>query len=152
MNSLAFRWGRRWVADPRRRGGGDPLRATVLGLVPKPSVDLAGLLAGAGFSGELRRLVEIRAPDLAAYQDVAYARRYIEFLRQVAAREQERAPGQTRICRGRGAPPLQLMGVQDEYEVARLLLREGRTRRSAGSSRVRPRLLALHPRFCARWG
>ncbi|HEY4770363.1 MAG TPA: indolepyruvate ferredoxin oxidoreductase family protein, partial [Myxococcales bacterium] len=72
VNSLAFRWGRRWVADRAGVEAATRAEATVLELVPKPSVDLAGLLAGAGFAGELRRLVEIRAPDLAAYQDVAY--------------------------------------------------------------------------------
>jgi len=148
MNSLAFRWGRRWVADRAAVEEATRSEATVLGLVPKPSVDLAGLLAGAGFSGELRRLVEIRAPDLAAYQDVAYARRYIEFLRQVAAREQERAPGQTRIAEAVARHLYKLMAYKDEYEVARLLLREGADpeirRQFAGGARV---YWHLHPPF-----
>src|SRR5467141_800645 len=148
MNSLAFRWGRRWVADRAAVEEATRSEATVLGLVPKPSVDLAGLLAGAGFAGELRRLVEIRAPDLAAYQDVAYARRYFEFVRQVAAREQERTPGQTRIAEAVARHLYKLMAYKDEYEVARLLLREGAApeirMQFAGGARV---YWHLHPPF-----
>ena len=69
--------------------------------------------------------MEIRAPDLASYQDAAYARSYVEFVRQVAAREQERAPGQTRIAEAVARHLYKLMAYKDEYEVARLLLREG---------------------------
>jgi indolepyruvate ferredoxin oxidoreductase len=125
VNRSAFRWGRRWVADRAAVEVAIGAEATVLELAPKPSADLAGLLDGTGFAGELRRLVEIRAPDLASYQDVAYARRYVEFVRQVAAREQERAPGQTRIAEAVARHFYKLMAYKDEYEVARLLLREG---------------------------
>src|SRR6266850_4925255 len=148
VNSLAFRWGRRWVADRAAVEAATREEATVLGLVPKPSADLAGLLAGAGFAGELRRLVEIRAPDLAAYQDVAYARRYVDFVRQVAAREQERAPGQTCIAEAVARHLYKLMAYKDEYEVARLLLREGAApeirMQFAGGARV---YWHLHPPF-----
>jgi len=148
VNSLAFRWGRRWVADRAAVEAATREEATVLGLVPKPSADLAGLLAGAGFAGELRRLVEIRAPDLAAYQDVAYARRYLEFVRQVAAREQDRTPGQTRIAEAVARHLYKLMAYKDEYEVARLLLREGAApeirRQFTGGARV---YWHLHPPF-----
>jgi len=148
MNSLAFRWGRRWVADRAAVEAATRAEATVLGLVPKPSVELAGLLAGAGFAGELRRLVEIRAPDLASYQDVGYARRYVEFVRQVAASEQERAPGQTRIAEAVARHLYKLMAYKDEYEVARLLLRGGADpeirKQFAGGARV---YWHLHPPF-----
>ena len=148
MNSLAFRWGRRWLADRAAVEEATRAEATVLGLVQRPSVDFAGLLGGADFSGELRRLVEIRAPDLAEYQDVAYARRYVEFVRQVAAREQERAPGQTRIAEAVARQLYKLMAYKDEYEVARLLLREGADpeirKQFAGGARV---YWHLHPPF-----
>jgi indolepyruvate ferredoxin oxidoreductase len=124
-NSLAFRWGRRWVAERGAVEAATRAEATVLARPPKPSADLDGLLAGAGFAGELRRLVEIRAPDLASYQDVAYARSYVEFVRQVAVREQERAPGRARIAEAVARHLYKLMAYKDEYEVARLLLREG---------------------------
>jgi indolepyruvate ferredoxin oxidoreductase len=148
VNSLAFRWGRRWVADRAGVEAATRAEATVFGLLPKPPVELAGLLAGAGFAGELRRLVEIRAPDLAAYQDVAYARRYFEFVRQVAAREQECTPGQTRIAEAVARHLYKLMAYKDEYEVARLLLREGADpeirSQFAGGARV---YWHLHPPF-----
>jgi len=89
-----------------------------------------------------------RAPDLASYQDLAYARRYVEFVRQVAAREQERTPGQTRIAEAVARHLYKLMAYKDEYEVARLLLREGADpeirKQFAGGARV---YWHLHPPF-----
>jgi len=125
-NRLAFRWGRRWVVD---RGAVEAAAtradAGVPATLPKDAADVAGLLSGTGFAGELRRLVEIRAADLVSYQDAGYARRYVEFVQRVAAREQERAPGQTRIAEEVARNLYKLMAYKDEYEVARLLLRGG---------------------------
>ena len=122
-NTLAFRWGRRWVADRGAVEAEARSEAAVLGLSVKPPADVAGLAAG--FEGELRRLVEIRAPDLAAYQDLGYAREYVAFVRQVAALEQERAPGRTQIAEAVARHLYKLMAYKDEYEVARLLLQGG---------------------------
>ena len=122
-NTLAFRWGRQWVADRPAAEAATRAEAEVVGLVPKPTGDVADLMTGAGFAGELRRLVEIRAPDLASYQSLAYARRYVDFVREVAAREQQRTPGETRIAEAVARNLYKLMAYKDEYEVARLLLR-----------------------------
>jgi indolepyruvate ferredoxin oxidoreductase len=124
-NRLAFRWGRRWVTDPESVEAAARAEATVVGLVPRPQADVKALPGLLELSGELRRLVEIRAPDLAAYQDPAYAATYLDFVRQVAAREQERVPGQTAIAEAVARQLYKLMAYKDEYEVARLLLREG---------------------------
>ncbi|HZR10274.1 MAG TPA: DUF6537 domain-containing protein, partial [Myxococcales bacterium] len=146
-NRLAFRWGRRWVTDPTSVEAATEAGATVVGLLPKGSA-VTTLPALAAFSGELRRLLEIRAPDLAAYQDAAYARSYLEFVAQVAAREQERVPGRTGIAEEVARELYKLMAYKDEYEVARLLLREGSAaeirRQFPGGARV---YWHLHPPF-----
>ncbi len=146
-NRLAFRWGRRWVTDRAAVEAAADSGATVVGLVPKTPAP-ASLPGVGGFSGELRRLVELRAPDLAAYQDSAYARSYLEFVEQVAAREQERAPGGTGIAEAVARHLYKLMAYKDEYEVARLLLREGAAaeirQQFPGGARV---YWHLHPPF-----
>ncbi|HEY5678393.1 MAG TPA: DUF6537 domain-containing protein, partial [Myxococcales bacterium] len=124
-NRLAFRWGRRWVCDRGAVEEAARADAAVLELAPKPPAEVAALLDGAGFAGELRRLLEIRATDLASYQDLAYARAYLEFVRGVAGREQELVPGRTRLAEAVARNLYKLMAYKDEYEVARLLLRQG---------------------------
>jgi len=118
-NTLAFQWGRRWVADRAA------VEAAVQAPVAAPAVTVARLPGADGFAGELSRLVEGRAADLASYQNEAYARGYVEFVRQVADVEQQRAPGRTRIAEGVARHLYKLMAYKDEYEVARLLLRAG---------------------------
>jgi indolepyruvate ferredoxin oxidoreductase len=123
VNRLAFRWGRRWVADRAAVEEATRPEAPVLGFTPKPPPEIAALLDQAGLTGELRRLVEIRAPDLAAYQDMAYARSYLELVRKAAAIERELTPGRTAIAEAVARNLYKLMAYKDEYEVARLLLR-----------------------------
>ena len=74
MNTHAFRWGRLLVADPEladgrvkrhRRRAVDGARA----LTPAARA----LVDRVGGDGELRRLLEIRVPELIAYQDERYA-------------------------------------------------------------------------------
>ena len=45
--------------------------------LPEPSTDDVALLAGLDV-GELGRLLRVRVPDLVAYQDRRYARRYVD--------------------------------------------------------------------------
>ncbi|MGE5049778.1 MAG: indolepyruvate ferredoxin oxidoreductase family protein, partial [Deltaproteobacteria bacterium] len=122
-NRLAFRWGRRWVSDRAAVEEAARAEATVLPMAPKPPANVAALTEP--FAGELRRLLDIRAPDLASYQDLAYARTYLEFVKQVASREQEVMPGRTRLAEAVARNLYKLMAYKDEYEVARLLLRGG---------------------------
>ncbi len=123
MNLLAFRWGRLAVADPHRVDV-ELLRATRRAERPAPALspEVRALIDSVGAEGELRRLLEIRVPDLVDYQDLAYARRYVEFVRWVREAEARRAPGRTAIAEAVARYLYKLMAYKDEYEVARLHL------------------------------
>ena len=136
MNLQAFRWGRLYVQD--HRAVEDQLKrlempdeATPMSFsgleacMPQAVATAQQLLEAAGFSGEVRRLAEIRVPELILYQNVAYARRYVEFVKQVSAAEQQRLPGETRLSEAVARYLFKLMAYKDEYEVARLLLKDG---------------------------
>ncbi|MBM7770659.1 indolepyruvate ferredoxin oxidoreductase [Actinokineospora baliensis] len=104
----AFRAGRKAVLDPTWIDG-----TTAPEVVPSPLAE--------GFTGELRRLLDIRLPELVAYQNETYARRYLAVVRQVA--DAERAAGLPGTLSEAVARNLfKLMAYKDEYEVARLHL------------------------------
>jgi len=75
-------------------------------------------------------------------------RRYIEFLRQVAAREQERAPGQTRIAEAVARHLYKLMRTRTSTKSLGCSCAKGGPGDPQAVREWRPRLLALHPRFC----
>jgi indolepyruvate ferredoxin oxidoreductase len=79
-------------------------------------------LAVDGERDELRRLAEVRVPELVAYQDEDYARRYAEAVRRVHVAEQERTPGHSELTQAVARHLFKLMAYKDEYEVARLHL------------------------------
>jgi indolepyruvate ferredoxin oxidoreductase len=121
-NLAAFRWGRAAVADPAyvqnvvRPAPGSDVE------VAKPSGEARRLIESVGAEGELRRLLDVRVPDLIAYQNVAYARRYVDFVRKVRVVEQAQVPGSTAIEEAVARNLYKLMAYKDEYEVARLHL------------------------------
>jgi indolepyruvate ferredoxin oxidoreductase len=134
MNLQAFRWGRLSVQDGaaverqlrQRQAPGEADQTPRRDLeAHRPEVMAArALLAASGFAGEVRRLVEIRLPELILYQSAAYARQYVEFIRKVVAVEHSRVPGRTQLSEAVARYLFKLMAYKDEYEVARLLLRE----------------------------
>ena len=67
-------------------------------------------------------LIRIRADDLTAYQDHAYARRYLDVVERVRAAERDRTPGSTALTEAVARYLYKLMAYKDEYEVARLAL------------------------------
>jgi len=118
-NLQAFRRGRQLVADPK---------ALAAELSPAPAapthtaVDPATIrrvrsLVHAEHGGELARLLDVRVPDLIAYQDENYARQYAEFVEHVRART-----GNTAVTEAVARNLYKLMAYKDEYEVARLSL------------------------------
>ncbi|MCM2388165.1 indolepyruvate ferredoxin oxidoreductase family protein [Streptomyces albipurpureus] len=122
-NLQAFRRGRQAIADPVALDRilldlqGAPTAAN-----PPPAAQelIAGVHAPSG--SELARLVEVRTPDLIAYQSAAYARQYTEFVEHVRQTEAQRVPGTTRLAEAVARHLYKLMAYKDEYEVARLSL------------------------------
>ena len=132
MNTQAFRAGRLAVVDPAWAQGVGRRRAGALDVAPVLDTELAPLVDGVGAAGELRRILGTRVPELAAYQDVAYARAYVELVARVAAAEHAAVPGQTRLGEAVARYLFKLMAYKDEYEVARLHLRNDLAQALAG--------------------
>src|SRR5690606_22896654 len=113
MNVHAFRAGRLYVLDREaveRAGAPLPLASR-----PGASLDAAtrALIDDVGASGELRRLLEVRVPELVDYQNRAYARTYVEFVRRVREAEQRAVPGQTRLSEAVARYLYKLMAYKD---------------------------------------
>jgi indolepyruvate ferredoxin oxidoreductase len=122
MNTQAFRAGRLAVADPAWAASVRPRRVGAVEPAPALTAEARALVESVGASGELRRLLEVRVPELIAYQDVAYARRYVEVVARVRAAEQAAVPGESRLSEAVARYLFKLMAYKDEYEVARLHL------------------------------
>jgi indolepyruvate ferredoxin oxidoreductase len=124
MNLLAFRWGRMAVVD-RTTVETAVAQAAAVDTVEETrvlSAEARALVDSVEATGELRRRLEIRVPELIAYQNVAYAREYVDFVRRVAQVEAERAPGRQGFAEAVAWHLYKLMAYKDEYEVARLHL------------------------------
>src|SRR5205807_560218 len=76
----AFAWGRASVARP------ELLREILDPPAPAVALDAASaaILDATGATGELRRLLEVRVPDLVAYQNADYARCYADDVMAIA--------------------------------------------------------------------
>ncbi len=100
INKRAFEIGREAAVDPA------PIMAKV---APPPKL-----------SQTLDELIEIRARDLAAYQDAAYASRYRAFVEKARDAERRAKPGSEAFTAAVARNLYKLMAIKDEYEVARL--------------------------------
>ncbi len=123
-NLQAFRTGRKIALDPEVL---DSLEIHRLGEMKRaqskgPSKSEQKLIElAAQPSGELERLLGVRVPDLVAYQNLDYARTYVEFVANVRERELANGPaGDTRLSESVARFLYKLMAYKDEYEVARL--------------------------------
>lgn len=123
LNTQAFQAGRRIVAEPEWfntlsvRRPGELMEEAVLSPAAKR------LIQSIAVSGDVQRLLDVRVPELIAYQSIEYAREYIAFVRQVWEVEQAKMPGQTRLTEAVARYLFKLMAYKDEYEVARLHLK-----------------------------
>jgi len=123
MNTHAFRAGRLIVADPawvqtlRKHRVGEAVDVT-----RELSAEARALVERVAAPKELRRLLEIRVPELIAYQNARYAADYVEFVNRVAEVERRAVPGETRLSEAGARYLFKLMAYKDEYEVARLHL------------------------------
>lgn len=107
---------RRAALRPRDRAGYDDLIRQVTHLDP-----------------EDRRLLAVRIAELISYQNLAYARAYIDFVGWAAKAESERLGTGDNLGVTRNVIKYlyKLMAYKDEYEVARLHLRAARERKVA---------------------
>jgi indolepyruvate ferredoxin oxidoreductase len=135
MNLQAFRWGRLYVQDRAAverqlhqievPDEATPTSFSELELrMPEAAATARQLLATSSFVGEVRRLAESRIPELLLYQDAAYAQRYVEFIEKVVAAEKRHVPSQSQFSAAVACYLFKLMAYKDEYEVARLLLKD----------------------------
>ncbi len=125
-NLNAFRVGRKIVLDPDFVATLKPKRAGDLEITPEITPEAATLIhrIGAPEESELRHLLEIRVPELIEYQNAAYAASYVDLVREVYIREQTICPGITRLSEAVARYLFKLMAYKDEYEVARLHLKQ----------------------------
>jgi indolepyruvate ferredoxin oxidoreductase len=146
MNTEAFRAGRLLVADPQWVATVEGRRAGAVQRAPALSDEARRLVDSTGASGELRRLLEVRVPELIAYQDARHAADYVSFVRHVAEAERVAVPGETRLGEAVARYLFKLMAYKDEYEVARLHLQPevqaSLAEEFGGAARVR---YQLHP-------
>ena len=113
-NVAAFRWGRVAVADPAA------FRAANQKVAAPRERHVPASVAASGLSGEVRRLVDLRAADLVDYQDEKLADAYVAVVAQVAAAEAA-VSTDTRLSEAVARNLFKLTAYKDEYEVARLL-------------------------------
>jgi indolepyruvate ferredoxin oxidoreductase len=122
MNTHAFRAGRLLVVDPAWVRTVKKERVGAVEVTPVLTAETQVLVDAVGATGEVRRLLEIRVPELVAYQNLTYAREYAEFVKRVLKAERAVMPGETRLTEGVARHLFKLMAYKDEYEVARLHL------------------------------
>ncbi len=102
----------RWTPEDRRPVGCSTRRRSCRRPRVRSSISI-------GASGEVKRLVEIRVPELIAFQDEAYARRYAEVVKRVVVGEQKAALS-SKLAEAAARYLYKLMAYKDEFEVARL--------------------------------
>jgi indolepyruvate ferredoxin oxidoreductase len=82
---------------------------------PRAAASVTELLPGVALSSAARR-VEF----LTAYQDAAYAERYLDRIGRVRAAEERATPGSSSVTEAAARGLFRMMAIKDEYEVARL--------------------------------
>jgi indolepyruvate ferredoxin oxidoreductase len=146
-NLAAFAWGRAVVANP------DAVAAATAPahVPPAPLADWAQKLVeeAAGRAperAELRRLLSVRVPELAAYGNRKLAAGYADAVRGAREAEDERAPGETGLAEAVARGLFKVTAYKDEYEVARLHLDSAERLRLAAEHGERARIrFHLHP-------
>ncbi|HTY56678.1 MAG TPA: indolepyruvate ferredoxin oxidoreductase family protein [Candidatus Binataceae bacterium] len=122
MNTHAFRAGRQAVLDREWALAQRPSRMGSVERAPQITPEARVLIDSTGADGELRRLLEYRVPELIAYQNLAHARNYVTFVKQVRAAERSATPDRAEFSQTVARYLFKLMAYKDEYEVARLHL------------------------------
>ncbi len=117
-NIHAFRAGRLYVAQPtifKKEKKQAPKE--VQNALPPQAQQLINRL---GINGAMQKSLAFRIPELLAYQNMAYAKEYVDFIQKVAQKEQLVVPDATALTETVAKYLYKLMAYKDEYEVARL--------------------------------
>ncbi|MCY4070830.1 MAG: indolepyruvate ferredoxin oxidoreductase family protein [Chloroflexi bacterium] len=123
-NQQAFRAGRLAVADPAWLAELDLGRKGAVTERVELSPTAKALVDSVDASGELKRLLEVRVPELIAYQNASYAQRYVEDVKRVYEKERAVCPDSHELSEAVARYLFKLMAYKDEYEVARLSLKD----------------------------
>jgi indolepyruvate ferredoxin oxidoreductase len=118
-NLAAIAWGRAAAVDPEAVRAAAEGRPAPLSLEPAARALVDRVTTE---PGELRRLLEIRVPDLIGWGGRRAAQRYVQALVRIRALEQERIPGSVAVTTEAARWLYKLIAYKDEYEVARLHL------------------------------
>jgi indolepyruvate ferredoxin oxidoreductase len=120
MGLAAFKWGRMAVVDRAFVEAEIAKGKSNVAELPQMSPSARAIVDSVGAQGEIRRLLEVRVPDLIEYQDEAYAKRYADVVKRVMAAEQRAVPGKSGLAEAAARYLYKLMAYKDEFEVARL--------------------------------
>ena len=147
-NQQAFRAGRLAAADPGWVGAQTSPFAGALDDHPAVTAQARELVEEAGANGELGRLLEVRVPELIAYQNRGYAQDYVQFVKRVLEAEGGLGRKETPLTLSVARFLFKLMAYKDEYEVARLYRKAAfkRAVRSQFGADARMKYM-LHPPF-----
>jgi indolepyruvate ferredoxin oxidoreductase len=115
----AFRWGRMVVVD-RPFVDAEIAKYQPKTDAPELSPSTRAIIDAVGAQGETLRLIEVRVPELIAYQNEAYAKRYASLVQRVIAAERMVSPKASQLSEAVARYLYKLMAYKDEYEVARL--------------------------------
>lgn len=118
-NIQAFRRGRQFIADPEALQAALPTAARAS---PAPSTKAMVISAQLASEGQpaLEALVRHRVGELIAYQNAAYAARYVSAVERCRAQEAAALGSAGSITLAFARNLFKLMAYKDEYEVARL--------------------------------
>jgi len=79
---------------------------------PVLSAQARAIIDSVGAQGEVKRLLDVRVPELIAYQDGAYAKRYADVVKRVIVAEGRVMPGSSGLGEALQLPRLQMVGLR----------------------------------------
>jgi indolepyruvate ferredoxin oxidoreductase len=119
LNLAALAWGRAWIVAPEVVLAALNVHSPASALSPAARSLVDGVTTA---DSELRRLLELRVPDLLGWGGLRPAQRYAEAVARVHAVETERVTNSNALAEAVARGLHKLIAYKDEYEVARLHL------------------------------
>jgi indolepyruvate ferredoxin oxidoreductase len=126
MNQAAFLWGRREAVNS------DAVESIAAHLPPSASTQTV--------SSSLDEMIERRVSYLIAYQNQAYANRYLSLVKRVEEAERAIAPNSHELAESVARYYFKLLAIKDEYEVGRLYSDGSFAKQIAAAFESEPRL------------